>query len=76
MPLDMIFGRREPQQVFVPAPVINIPAPPTPDDPKVEEARLASVAARARAQGRDSTIFTDQTTERTDVPLRKPRLGA
>lgn len=71
-----IFGGGGDRTVYMPAPVINIPAPVTPEDPKVEEARLAAVSARQRAKGRDATIFTDLTLERDGAPVRKPALGA
>lgn len=76
MPLDFIFGRQQPAAAPMQTPIINIPAPVTMDDPRIEQARLASLAARARAQGRGDTMFTDMATESKMPPLLKPTLGA
>lgn len=72
MPIDAIFGRPS-----APAPqIIQIPSPPTQADPAIEKRRLDTIAARARAQGRDSTIYTDINTEQRQAPILKPNLGS
>lgn len=75
MPFDAIFSRPASQPVYIQQPTITIPSPPKLEDPKVEAARLAAISARARAQGRDSTIFTDAALENKAAPIRKPNLG-